>query len=93
MNRPTLTPFLLVVILCIGGISDCTAVDQGLRLQSYSADYVEGCYVHNKTLSVCFDIREGFMKLLKANGDEMVLYMDLGPEMFYYNIMGQGFIG
>lgn len=93
MNCPTLSPILLFTILCIGRISDCTAVDKGLLFKSFSADHAEGCYIHNKTLGVCFDIQEGFIKLLKANGDEMVLYMDLGPEMFYYHILDQGFIG
>jgi len=54
---------------------------------------VKGCYNYNQTLGICFDVRKSSMKLLKITGEKIVFYMDLGPNMFYYQVVDQGFIG
>lgn len=69
------------------------SVPQGLRLTSYSEKQVKGCYSYNQTLGICFDVRKSSMKLLKTTGEKIVFYMDLGPNMFYYQVVDQGFIG
>lgn len=91
MDRSTVFTLMLVVILSFATAT--SAADQGLHLNSYSADQVVGCYIHNQTLGVCFDIRKGFIKLLKTTGEEIVHYMDLGPKMFLYQILDYTFIG
>ena len=68
------------------------SVPQGLRLTSYSEKQVKGCYSYNQTLGICFDVRKSSMKLLKTTGETIVFYMDLGPNMFYYQVVDQGFI-
>lgn len=69
------------------------SVPQGLRLTSYSEKQVKGCYSYNQTLGICFDVRKNSMKLMKTTGEKIVFYMGLGPNMFYYQVVDQGFIG
>ena len=84
----------VAAVLCyIAVSSDCKSNVQGLHLDSHSEQQVKGCYNYNKTLSICFDVRKGFMKLLKTTGEAVVSYQELGSNMFYYNILEQGFIG
>ena len=86
---------LVAATLCsVVASSDSEAtVPQGLRFQSYSEKQVKGCYDYNQTFGICFDVRQGFMKLLKTTGKKIVTYFKLGPNMFYYQVMDQGFIG
>ena len=69
------------------------SVPQGLRLTTYSEKQVKGCYNYNQTLGICFDVRKSSMQLLKTTGEKIVFYMQLGPNMFYYQVVDQGFIG
>ena len=70
-----------------------SSADQGLHLKSHSEDQVEGCYIHNQTMGVCFDISKGFMRLLKTTGEQILLYKEFGPEMLSYQVLDQAFIG
>ena len=82
------------VVLCSLMLScDCKPTVQGLRLENYSEQQVKGCYDYNQTLSICFDVGKDFMKLATKTGEEIVFHLELGPNMFYYNALGQGFIG
>lgn len=63
-----------------------------LYLDTYSQQQVKGCYIHNQTLGICFDVQEGSMKLLRTTGEEIVFYLDLGPDMSYYQVLDQGFV-
>ena len=78
----------VAILLSIAAAS----ADQGLHLKSYSEEQVEGCYIHNQTLGVCFDIGKGFMKLLKTTGEQIVLHKELGPKMLFYQVLDQAFI-
>ena len=73
--------------------SDGKPAVQGLHLERHSEEQVKGCYNYNQTLSICFDVGKDFMKLATQTGEEIVFHMELGPNMFYYNVLGQGFIG
>ena len=77
----------------IVAISHSKPAGQGLRLQSYSEDEVKGCYEHNQTLGVCFDVKKGAMKIEKTTGEEIVNYQELGPDMFFYQVLDQAFVG
>ena len=70
-----------------------TSANEELHLKSYSEAQVEGCYIHNQTMGVCFDIGKGHIKLLKTTGEQILLYRELGPDMFFYQVLDQGFIG
>ena len=65
----------------------------GLLLDSYPEDQVKGCYTHNQTLGACFEVEKDSMKITKPNGEEAVIYTKLDPDMFYYQVLDQGFIG
>ena len=80
--------FMLVSLAC-----PCVAADKGLHLKSYSEDEVKGCYEHNQTLGVCFDVKKGSMKIQKTTGEVIVLYQELGQDMFLCQILGQAFLG
>ena len=83
----------LVTLLSVVAISDSTPVTQRLRLKSYSEEEVKGCYEYNQTLGVCFDVKKGSMKIQKTSGEGIVYYEELGPEMFFYQVLEQAFVG
>ena len=83
----TVTLFSTVVI------SDSTPATQRLRLMSYSEEEVNGCYEYNQTLGVCFDVKKGSMKIQKTTGEVIVYYEELGPGMFFYQVLEQAFVG
>ena len=80
---------VVALVFCI----TATSAIEGLHLKSYSEAQVEGCYIHNQTMGVCFDIGKGHIKLLKTTGEQILLYRELGPDMFFYQVLDQGFIG
>ena len=82
-----------VTLFSIVAISDSTPVTQGLRLLSYSEEEVKGCYEYNQTLGVCFDVKKGSMKIQKTTGEVIVYYEELGPGMFFYQVLEQAFVG
>ncbi|KAL9955003.1 hypothetical protein ACROYT_G042597 [Oculina patagonica] len=89
-------PMLLVAATLCSVVSSSDSentVPQELRFQNYSEQRVKGCYNYNQTLGICFDVRRGAMKLLKTTGKAIVTYMKLGPNIFYYQVVDQGFIG
>ena len=80
--------FILVSYAC-----SRVAADKGLHLKSYSEDEVKGCYTHNQTLGVCFDVKKNSMKIHKTSGEGIVHYLKLGPDMVFYQLLDQAFIG
>ena len=62
-----LAPATLFSIAVISGAK----LAQGLYLDKYSEEQVKGCYIHNQTLGVFFDVRKGFMKMTKSTGEEI----------------------
>ena len=79
-------------LFSVAAISDAK-LTQGLHLDKYSEEQVKGCYTHNQTLGVCFDVRKGFMKMTKSTGEEIVLYVELGPDVIFYQVLDQAFVG
>ena len=82
-----------VTLYSIVAISVSTPVTQGLRLVSYSEEEVKGCYEYNQTLGVCFDVKKGSMKIQKTTGEVIVYYEELGPGVFFYQVLEQAFVG
>ena len=92
MSVASISLLSVVAVLCsMFAVSASTPT--GLRLDSYSEDQVKGCYIHNQTLGVCFELEKDSMKITKTNGEEVVFYTKLDHDMFYYQILDQGFIG
>jgi len=77
----------------IVAVSHSKPASQRLRLQSFSEEKVKGCYEHNQTLGVCFDVKKDSRKIAKTTGEEIVHYQELGPDMFFYEILDQAFVG
>lgn len=85
---------LTVMIFLLSSLACSFAADQGLNVTRYSEDEVKGCYIHNQTLGICFDVKlNGDMKIEKTTGEQIVRYLILGPEMFFYQVLDQAFIG
>ena len=80
------------VVVLLSSI-EATSANEGLHLKSNSETKVEGCYIHNQTMGVCFDIGKGHIKLLKTTGEQILLYRELGPDMMFYQVLDQAFIG
>ena len=87
MASLTVMTLILVSLACRS-----TAEDKGLRLKSYSEDEVKGCYKHNQTLGVCFDVKKGSMKITKTTGEGIVHYLELGKDKLFYQILDQAFV-
>ena len=99
MSVASLSLLSVVAVLC-SMFAVSTSIPTGLLLDSYSEDQVKGCYFHNQTLGVCFElekdsmkITKDSMKITKTNGEEVVFYTKLDHDMVYYQILDQGFIG
>lgn len=92
MSVASISLLSVVAVLCsMFAVSASTPT--GLRLDSFSEDQVKGCYIHNQTLGVCFELEKDSMKITKTNGEQVVFYTKLGHDMLYYQILDQGFIG
>ena len=84
---------LMQIGLALAGmIFSCVFANRGLQLKSSSKDEVSGCYVFNQTLAVCFNVQKDAIVIRKATGERLVQYYNLGPDMFYYQVMDQSFI-
>ncbi|KAJ7365378.1 hypothetical protein OS493_005485 [Desmophyllum pertusum] len=66
---------------------------QGLHLESYNEEQVQGCYNYNKTLGICFDIQRHSFELLKTTGEQIFVNHDLGPDSFLYQVLDLTFLG
>lgn len=94
ISTASLSALLVVAtVLSIVAISHSKPAIQELRLDSYSEERVEGCFIYNQTLGVCFDVRKGFMKITKATGEEIAFYQELSKHEFFYQILDQAFVG
>ena len=82
---------IVAILFSIAATSD--SANQGLHLKSHSEAQVEGCYIHNETMGVCFDVSKGHMKLLKTTGEQILLYREFSPDMLFYQVLDQAFIG
>ena len=88
MARFTVIFFTLLFLACSYG-----AAGKVLHLKSYSEDGVKGCYEHNQTLGVCFDVKKDFIRIKKTSGEGLMHYEKLGKDMFLYQVSDQAFIG
>ena len=88
MNHPAI--FITLIFALFSSYS--TANEEALQLKSSSEDEVRGCYKHNQTLAVCFDVQKGSIKIQKSSGEGIVYYQELGPEMFLYQVLDKAFI-
>lgn len=92
MSVASISLLSVVAVLCsMFAVSASTPT--GLRLDSFSEDQVKGCYIHNQTLGVCFELEKDSMKITKTNGEQVVFYTKLDHDLLYYQILDQGFIG
>ena len=87
MSKMALFAALTVVLVSLA------FADGGLHLKTYSEDEVKGCYEHNRTLGVCFDVKTGSVKIEKPTGEDIVDYQELGEDMFLYKVLDQAFVG
>lgn len=92
INQPLVMFVVLVSLVTVMSATRVTFSAKSLQLKNHSLGEVQGCYIHNHTLSVCFQIRKGFMKLLKMNGDEILHYRQLTPKMILYQVLDQAFV-
>ena len=84
----TLKALLFVSFSCF-----VAADSKRLLLQSYSNDGVQGCYEHNQTLGVCFDVKKGSLKITKTAGEGIMQYLKLGQDNFFYKVLDHAFAG
>ena len=82
---------MILILVSLSG--QTTAEDKGLRLKSYSEGEVKGCYKHNQTLGICFDVKKGSMKITKTTGEGIVHYLELGQDKLFYQVLDQAFVG
>ena len=81
--------FILACLAC-----SRVATDNGLHLKSYSEGGVKGCYEHSEALGVCFDVKQGSMKIQsKTTGVGIVHYLEIGQDISLYQILDHAFIG
>lgn len=83
----TAAVFTFIIFSC------SSATDPGIQLNSYSQEEVSGCYVYNQTLGVCFDVKNGSIKLTrKSTGTVLAIFQDLGQNITLYQVLDKPFI-
>ena len=85
--------FTALTVVLVSLACSSVVADGGLHLKTYSEDEVKGCYEHNRTLGVCFDVKTGSVKIEKPTGEDIVDYQELGEDMFLYKVLDQAFVG
>ena len=87
--------FILLTMLLVAGTLSSVMASSSTRVSpdNLLRGASQRCYNYNQTLGICFDVRKSSMQLLKTTGEKIVFYMELGPNMFYYQVVDQGFIG
>ena len=89
----TFSLLLAATALCsILAIGDSNPTVQGLRLDSNFENEIKGCFIYNQTIGACFDVKKGFIKITKTTGEEIVFYLELGQNMFFFQALGQAFV-
>ena len=88
MARFTVSFLTLLFLAC-----SHRAAGKGLHLKSYSEDEVKGCYDHDQTLGVCFDVKKDFIRIQKTTGEGLMHYEKLGRDVFLYQVSDKTFIG
>ena len=89
MARVTAIFLTLLFLTC----SHRAAGQKELHWKSYSEDEVKGCYEHDQTLGVCFDVKKDFIRIQKTTGEGLMHYEKLGLDMFLYQVSDKAFIG
>lgn len=83
----TAAVFTFIIFSC------SSATDPGIQLNIYSQEEVSGCYVYNQTLGVCFDVKNGSIKLTrKSTGTVLAIFQDLGQNITLYQVLDKPFI-
>lgn len=94
MNVKTRVLFSVICFIAYSIAPAPTCDTTFLRVERLSNDYTKGCYSHNTTMGLCFDIRPGYIRLSKKNnGENIVLFYEIGGKLFYYKILDHSFFG
>ena len=93
VNMKQLFGFLLISLLC--GTITATKThsdDSDLVLSENSKLETRGCYHYNRSLSLCFDIQPGSIKLETQDGRTLVFDQLLGQDESLLQILGARFL-
>ena len=65
---------------------------ESLKFENRSASLLKGCYCHNESLSLCFEIQPGFLQLTDKNNNVLVRYRKLPLLRFRAQVLGNNFL-
>ena len=65
---------------------------ESFKLESRSASLVKGCYCHNDSLSLCFEIQPAFLQLSDKNNSVLVRYRKLPLLRLQAQVLGNDFL-
>lgn len=92
--RMTLSNFLRRVLLfpalCV--VSEGCRSAESLKFENRSTSLVKGCYCHNESLSLCFEIQPGFLQLTDKNNNVLAQYSKLPLQRFHAQVLGDNFL-
>ncbi|XP_078377579.1 uncharacterized protein LOC144660724 isoform X1 [Oculina patagonica] len=84
-----LRQFLLLAYLGLA-IKGCR--HKSLEFEHRSTSLVKGCYCHNESLSLCFEIQPELIQLTDKKKNLLVRYRKLASQRFYVQVMGDNFL-
>ncbi|KAJ7380061.1 hypothetical protein OS493_010768 [Desmophyllum pertusum] len=82
---------LLLASLCIV-VKGCNLTAASLKFENRSSRLVKGCYYQNESLSLCFEIRPGFIQLTDKKNNILVRYRKLARQRFHVQVLGDNFL-
>lgn len=65
---------------------------ESLKVENRSTSLVKGCYCHNESLSLCFEIQPGFLQLTDKNNNVLARYKKLTLQRFHAQVLGNNFL-
>ena len=65
---------------------------ESLKFENRSASLLKGCYCHNESLYLCFEIQPGFLQLTDKNNNFLVRLLKLPLQRFLAQVLGNNFL-
>lgn len=65
---------------------------ESLKLENRSASLLKGCYCHNESLYLCFEIQPGYLQLTDKNNNFLVRLLKLPLQRFLAQVLGNNFL-
>lgn len=94
ISSMTLTSCVRQVLLLahLWAVIQGCSLNRSLEFEKRTTGLVKGCYCHNDSLSLCFEIRQDLIQLTDKKSNILVRYGKLAPQRFHVQVLGDNFL-